>query len=83
MITANQLRAARALIGWEQSRLAASSGISLPTVKRMEGSDGPVRGNYESVAKVQRALEIAGIEFISENGGGVGVRLRNSTGQSA
>ena len=78
MITANQLRAARALVGWEQSRLAEASGLSLPTIKRMEGSDGPVRGNYESVSKVQAAFKDAGLEFIAANEtGGVGVRLRH------
>lgn len=83
MMTANQLRAARALIGWEQSKVAEAAGISLPTIKRMEGSAGPVRGNYETVSKVKRALEAAGIEFIAENGGGAGVRLRRRNDRDA
>ena len=76
MLTSAQLRAARALLKWSQSDLADKSGVSLPTIKRMEIRDGPLRGMAENVWKVQRALEDAGIVFIDENGGGYGVRLK-------
>lgn len=75
-ILAHQLKAARTLARLDQQELADRSGLSVPTIKRMEAGDGPVRGNYESVAAVVAALEAAGIDFITENGGGPGVRLR-------
>jgi len=72
-MTAAQIRAARALIGMTQAELAAMSGVSLPTIKRIEtGADAKV----STVASLQSALEAAGVEFIPENGGGAGVRLR-------
>ncbi len=71
-----QLRAARGLLGWSQSQLAEISDVGLSTVRRMEGSDGPLRGTAENVWKVQRALENAGVAFIDEsNELGPGVRL--------
>lgn len=80
MLTAAQLKAARALVGMEQRALAEASGVSLPTIQRMEASNGTVRGVIESLTKVMAALEAAGIEFINEGatstGGGRGVRLR-------
>ena len=79
MISAAQIRAARGLIGWSQATLSESSGLSLPTIKRMEGKVGPGRSSAENVAAVVRALEAAGVEFIPENGGGAGVRLRKET----
>ena len=75
MVTIEQLRAARGLLGWSQSELAARAGLSLPTVKRLEGGFGP-RVSDEARWKLQRAIESAGIEFIDENGGGLGVRFR-------
>jgi transcriptional regulator with XRE-family HTH domain len=75
LITTEQLRAARGLLGWSQSELAARAGLSLPTVKRLEGGFGP-RVSDEARAKLQRAIEAAGIEFINENEGGFGVRFR-------
>ena len=69
---------ARGLLGWSQSELAERSGLSLPTVKRVESGTGP-RVSDEARAKLQRALEVAGIEFIDENGGGLGVRFRRPT----
>ena len=79
MITAPQLRAARALLGIDQRRLAEVSGLSLPTIQRMEASDGVIRGNVESLMKVIEALNAAGIEVIGEGAeskaGGRGVRL--------
>ena len=74
-MTIEQLRAARGLLGWSQSELAARAGLSLPTVKRLEGEFGP-RVSEGARAKLRRAIEAAGIEFINENGGGLGVRFR-------
>ena len=79
MLLSKQLRAARALIDWEQRHLADATGLAIGTIRRMEASDGPVRGNAGNVWKVQRALEEAGVIFIDENGGGAGVRLRQPT----
>ena len=80
MLTAAQLRAARALLGLDQRRLAEAAGLSLPTIQRMEASGGNVRGNVDSLVKLVEALERAGVEFIAEGsasgGGGRGVRLR-------
>ena len=80
MITSRQLRAARALAGLDQRALARASRLSLPTIQRMEASDGVVRGNVESLMKLIAALERAGIELINEGatsgGGGRGVRLK-------
>jgi transcriptional regulator with XRE-family HTH domain len=75
VISVEQLRAARGLLGWSQSELAARAGLSLPTVKRVEGQ-AKARASDDARIKLQRALEAAGIEFIAENGGGPGVRLR-------
>jgi len=80
MITAGQLRAARALLGIDQRKLGELSGLSLPTIQRMEASDGTIRGNVDSLMKLVDALNAAGIELIPEGGtsagGGRGVRLR-------
>jgi transcriptional regulator with XRE-family HTH domain len=80
MITGAQMRAARALLGIDQRDLAERSGLSLPTIQRMEASDGVVRGNVDSLMKLVGALAAAGIELIGEGavsqGGGRGVRLK-------
>jgi predicted transcriptional regulator len=80
MITAAQMRAARALAGIDQKTLAERAGVSLPTIQRMEASDGVVRGVVDTLMKVIQALEEAGVELIGENQtserGGRGVRLR-------
>jgi transcriptional regulator with XRE-family HTH domain len=80
MITAAQLRAARALLAIDQRTLADRSGLSVPTIQRMEASNGVVRGNVDSLMKLIGALEAAGIEVIGEGttspSGGRGVRLR-------
>jgi transcriptional regulator with XRE-family HTH domain len=80
MITSRQLRAARALAGLDQRALAEAARLSLPTIRRMEASDGVVRGNVESLMKLITALERAGIELINEGmtsqTGGRGVRLK-------
>jgi len=80
MITTGQLRAARALIAIDQRELAGLSGLSVPTIQRMEASDGVIRGNVDSLMKLIGALDAAGIELIAEGavsqGGGRGVRLK-------
>jgi transcriptional regulator with XRE-family HTH domain len=80
MITANQLRAARALLNIDQRQMAELSDLSVPTIQRMEASDGVVRGNVDSLMKLVSALDNAGIELINPGGsstsGGRGVRLR-------
>jgi transcriptional regulator with XRE-family HTH domain len=80
MITAAQMRAARALLGIDQRQLAEMSGVSLPTIQRMEASEGNVRGVVDTLTKVVEALGAAGIELIGDHaasvGQGRGVRLR-------
>jgi transcriptional regulator with XRE-family HTH domain len=80
MITAAQLRAARALLGIDQQTLADMAGVSLPTIQRMEASQGNVRGVIDTLTKVVEALNAAGIELLGDNsrsdGGGRGVRFR-------
>jgi transcriptional regulator with XRE-family HTH domain len=80
MITSAQLKAARALLGMDQKTLAEASGLSLPTIQRMEASEGTIRGNVDSLMKLVGALDAAGIELIGDGavsaGGGRGVRLK-------
>lgn len=80
MITAGQMRAARALLGIDQRRLAELSGLSLPTIQRMEASEGVIRGNVDSLMKLVGALDQAGIALLGDGGGsaggGRGVRLK-------
>lgn len=87
MISSAQLRAARALLGIDQRRLAELSGLSVPTIQRMEASSGLVRGNVDSVMKLVAALDAGGIELIGEGaaslGGGRGVRLKAAQPPSA
>lgn len=82
MITANQLRAARALLGLDQRHLSELSGLSVPTIHRMEASDGVIRGNVDSLTKLITALQASGITFIAEDApsleGGCGIRLTRS-----
>ena len=86
MITAAQLRAARVLLGIDQRRLAELSGLSVPTIQRMEASETMVRGNVDSLVKLIAAFETAGIEMINEgaisNSGGRGVRLKIESGSA-
>ena len=63
-------------MAWSQEQLAEAADVSLPTIKRLEANDGPIGGRSETGAKIQVALERGGVEFINENGGGPGVRLR-------
>ena len=74
LTTKAQLRAARALLEWSQAVLAERSGISLPTVKRLEPGDGELTGQHGTVKALERALEAAGVEFT--NGGQPGVRMK-------
>src|SRR5262245_63254604 len=87
MITAAQLRAARALLGIDQRDIAALSGLSVPTIQRMEASDGVIRGNVDSLVKLVGALDKAGIELIGDGAtssqGGRGVRLKSVTPRPA
>jgi transcriptional regulator with XRE-family HTH domain len=80
LITAGQLRASRALLGIDQRKLAMAAGLSLPTIQRMEASEGVIRGNVDSLMKLIAALDALGIELISANvssqSGGRGVRLK-------
>lgn len=80
MITAAQLRAARALLGIDQKTLAERAGVSVPTIQRMEASQGNVRGVVESLTRVVEALDALGIDLIGDNApspsGGRGVRLK-------
>ena len=75
-VSIRQLKAARALLDWSQERLATEAGVSVPTIKRLEAQDGPLGGRSETGRKICVTLESAGVEFIEENGGGLGVRLR-------
>ena len=81
MITSQQMRAARALLGIDQRRLAELADLSVPTIQRMEASGGQVRGVVDTLVKVVNALESAGVELIGENaasqGSGRGVRLKD------
>ena len=82
MITAAQLRAARALLGMDQRALAHAARLSVPTIQRMEASEGVIRGTVDSLMKLIAALEAAGVELINEGDtsplGGRGVRLREA-----
>lgn len=74
-MTGNQLKAARSLIGWTQAQVAQAAGLSIPTVKRAEGA-AALSASENAVASIRSALEAGGVEFIAENGGGAGVRLK-------
>ena len=80
MITASQLRAARALVGMDQRTLAEAAGLSVSTIQRMEASEGVIRGNVDSLMKLIAALDTAGVMLIADNAasesGGRGVRLK-------
>ena len=80
MISASQMRAARALLAIDQKALAELAGVSLPTVQRMESSNGTVRGTIETLTKVVEAIEAAGVELINNEqpsqGRGRGVRFK-------
>ena len=83
MMTSGQLRAARALLGIDQKTLAEMAGVSVPTIQRMEASEGNVRGVVDSLSKVVDALNLAGVDLIGDHaqspGGGRGVRLKETS----
>ena len=71
----SQIRAGRALLGWSQVELAGAAGVGIATLQRIEQNEGVVKGNFSTVLKIQRALEEAGIHFIDDEAGEIGVRL--------
>src|SRR5260221_3177155 len=75
LVTTRQVKAARALLGWSQADLAQHSGVSEPTVARLESVDGALGGREDTAGKIRTAIEIAGIDFLDENVGGRCVRL--------
>jgi transcriptional regulator with XRE-family HTH domain len=77
-VSIGQIKAARMLLSWSQEELASRSGVSQPTIKRLEAVEGPIGGREETGAKIRRALEKAGVEFIPEDDGGRGVLLRKA-----
>lgn len=77
-VTSEQIRAARALLRWEQKDLAAASTISLPAIKRLETIPGPLAAQERTINALRTALEAAGVIFVEENGEGPGVRLRKA-----
>ena len=78
MVSIRQVKAARALLGWTQNDLADRSGVSRPSIKRLEAGDGELGGRAATGDAIRLALESAGVEFIAENGGGAGVRLKRN-----
>ena len=78
-LTSEQIRAARALLRWDQADLAVASEVSLPSVKRLETQPGPLAAQPLTIAALRGALEKGGIIFVPENGGGPGVRLKKRT----
>jgi transcriptional regulator with XRE-family HTH domain len=75
-LSISQIKAARSLLGWSQEQLACAAGLSVPTIKRLEANSGPLGGRSDTADRIRVALQKAGVEFIDENGGGPGVRLR-------
>jgi transcriptional regulator with XRE-family HTH domain len=73
---AAQIRAARALLGWSQNRLASAAGVGLATLQRIEQSEGVLKGKFATVFKIQKALEQAGIHFTDDEAGEISVRLQ-------
>ena len=72
----SQIRAARALLGWSQSKLARAAGVGLTTLQRIEQNEGVVKGNFSTILKIQNVLEKAGIQFTDDEAGEIGVRLQ-------
>jgi transcriptional regulator with XRE-family HTH domain len=77
-VSIRQIKAARALLGWSQEQLAAAANVSIPTIKRLEAQDGRLGGRTDTGNKLKTAIENAGVEFIDENDGGAGVRMKKS-----
>ena len=82
MLSGVQIRAARALLGWDQARLAERAGVSTITVKRLEAAGEDIHAHFATIVKVKTAFEDAGVLFLGEESGlGYGVRLRRNTGR--
>jgi transcriptional regulator with XRE-family HTH domain len=79
-VSIRQIKAARALLAWSQEQMAEQSSVSVPTVKRLESSDGPIGGRPETIGKIVAALESGGVEFT--NGSQPGVRMRGEAGSA-
>lgn len=75
MLTSELVKAARGLVRWDQIDLARESGVSIATIKRLEAKPGPLGAHVPTIAAIRTALEVAGVQFIPENGGGAGVRM--------
>ena len=72
----SQIRAARALLGWSQSKLARAAGVGLTTLQRIEQNEGVVKGNFSTILKIQNVLEQAGIQVTDDEASEIGVRLQ-------
>jgi predicted transcriptional regulator len=81
MISSDQIRGARAFLRLDQADLAKAAGVSLETIKRVEAMEGELKIRLDTLTKITAALEKAGVEFIAENGGGAGVRLKKRGGK--
>ncbi len=77
-MTSEQIRAARMLLRWEQKELAEKSGVSLPSIKRLETIPGEMKGRDSTLIAIREALEAAGVVFVDPNGLGAGVRLKDA-----
>ena len=75
-ITSEQIRAARALLRWEQTDLAEASGLAVVTIQTIERRPGPLMIRTSSLYKLQEAFKRVGVEFLDEDNGGPGVRMR-------
>jgi transcriptional regulator with XRE-family HTH domain len=80
-VSIRQIKAARALLAWSQEDLANASGVSIPTIKRLESKKGLLGGRSDTGLKIYSALRDAGVRFLDENGEGLGVRLRKGKPQ--
>jgi transcriptional regulator with XRE-family HTH domain len=79
LVIVRQIRAARSLLGWEQNDLAVHSGVAISTIRRIEGlKDAPIAANFETIEKIRRAFERAGVEFLGHPGPGVRLRLADN-----
>ena len=72
----SQIRAARALLGWSQDKLARAAGVGLATLQRIEQNEGVVKGNFSTILKIQKVLEQAGVHFTDDESGEIGVHMQ-------
>lgn len=75
IVMTQQIRAARSLLGWEQFELAVQAGVAISTIRRLEGMKGPIAANFETIEKIRRAFEKAGIEFLGSPHPGVMLKI--------